>query len=182
MTRIVSQTLATALGVTILAVAVGAGTGAAAPGPIASPAVVQSVLDCRKVADNAERLACFDKATATMEHATASGDLVSIDREQRRAARRQAFGFALPSLSFLDRGEKTEEADNLTAIVAAADEDPFGKWVVRLDGGAVWTQIDVSPLARRPHKGSVVKISKGALGGFFMTIDGEGAGKARRVS
>ena len=184
MPRTISLTFTAALGAATLVAVFAAmvGVGAAAAPPAASPAVIQGVLDCRKLADNAERLACFDKTTAAMEHATASGDLVALDREQRRAARRQAFGFVLPSLSFLDRGEKTEEADNLIATVAAADEDPFGKWVVRLDDGAVWTQIEGSPLARRPHKGSVVKISKGALGGFFMTIDGEGAGKARRVS
>ena len=75
-----------------------------------SAAVIKNLLDCRALPDNAERLACYDKAAAAVENATKSGDLVAIDREQRRAARRQAFGFNLPTLSFLDRGETAGEA------------------------------------------------------------------------
>jgi hypothetical protein len=148
---------------------------------IGEPAVVQHLLDCRKLAGDAERLACYDKAAAAMASATASGDLVSIDREQRRAARRQAFGFTLPSLGFLDRGEKEGEADRVTATIAEASQDPYGKWVIKLDDGALWTQTEPDPLGRRPHKGSTVVISKGMMGAFFMTIDGQGAGKAKRI-
>ena len=159
-----------------------AGGAVAAPKPVASPAVVQGLLDCRNVADNAARLACYDKAAAAMESATASGDLVAIDREQRRAARRQAFGFSLPTLSFLDRGEKGGEADRITATLASASQDPYGKWVVRLDDGAVWAQVEPETLARRPRPGATVVISRGLMGSFFMTIDGQPAGKAKRQS
>jgi hypothetical protein len=152
----------------------------AAPKPMGEPPVVQSLLDCRKLTDSTARLACYDKATDAIQSATASGDLVSIDREQRKAARRQAFGFTLPTLSFLDRGEK--EADRLSATVADASQDPYGKWIIRLDDGAVWMQTEPDTLARPPHKGSKVNISKGMMGGFFMTIDGEAAGKATRQS
>ncbi len=148
----------------------------------ASPAVVESLLDCRKVADNAERLACYDKAVADVAQATASGDLVSIDREQRRKARRQAFGFTLPTLAFLERGEKVEEANHLAATAADAGRNALGEWVITLDDGAVWVQVEAAELGRRPHKGSKVLISKGVLGAFFMTIDGEGAGKVKRQS
>ena len=117
-----------------------------------------------------------------MDSATSSGDLVAIDREQRKAARRQAFGFTLPTLGFLDHGEKGEGADRITATVAEAHEDATGRWVVRLEDGAVWVQTEASMLGRTPRKGSTAVISKGALGSFFMTIDGQGAGKAKRES
>jgi hypothetical protein len=148
----------------------------------ANPKVIQSLLDCRRLADNAERLACYDRAAAEVQSATSSGDLVTIDREQRRAARRQAFGFTLPSLAFLERGEKVGEVNRLTASVAEATQDPYGKWIIRLDDGAVWRQTEPEVLARRPRKGSAVVLSRGALGGYFMTIDGQGAGKAKRES
>ena len=155
--------------------------GAAPRPPQASPQVVQSLLDCRKVTDDAARLACYDKAAAAMESATTSGDLVAIDREQRKAARRQAFGFTLPTLGFLDQGEKGEGADRITATVAEAHEDGTGHWVVQLDDGAVWVQTESEMLGRAPRKGSKVLITKGVLGAFFMTIDGQGAGRAKRV-
>lgn len=147
-----------------------------------SPPVVESLLDCRKLAADTERLACYDKAVAAVAQATATGDLVAIDREQRRKARRQAFGFTLPSLAFLERGEKVEEANHLAATAADAGRNALGQWVITLDDGAVWVQVEASELGRRPHKGSKVMISKGVLGAFFMTIDGEGAGKVKRQS
>jgi hypothetical protein len=158
------------------------GGGARPAPPIANPAVIQGLLKCRALTDSAERLSCFDKAAATIESATANGDLVAIDREQRRAARRQAFGFALPSLSFLERGDKPEETSRITAVVTSANINSNGQWVVQLEDGAVWRQTEGGELGRPPRKGSKVVISRGALGGFFMTIDGQGAGKAKRES
>ena len=77
----------------------------AANAPSTGAPTVQAVLDCRKVQEPTERLACYDKAVSAMEQAQTTGDLVTVDREQRRAARHQAFGLMLPTLSFLDRGE-----------------------------------------------------------------------------
>lgn len=156
-------------------------TGVAA-GPATNRApVVQSVLACRAVADGAARLACYDKAVADMGDAEAKGDLVTIDREQRRAARRQAFGLSLPSLAFLDRGEKAEEVDNMTAAVTGVSRTPDGKWVITVEGGAVWRQIDENELSNNPHAGSTARIRKGALGSFFMNIDREQAIRVHRI-
>jgi hypothetical protein len=149
--------------------------GVALAGPVTpgrAPAV-QAVLDCRKIADSGERLACYDKAANAMEKAEATGDLVSVDREQRRAARHQAFGLPLPTLSFLDRGEKPEEVDRIIATVASASQDAYGKWTLHLDDGAVWRQIDDNALDRPPHRGSSVEIRRGLLGSFTVKIDGQ---------
>jgi hypothetical protein len=163
-----------------LAVIVAAGAAAAAvQGP--APAL-QSVLDCRKITDGPDRLACFDKAVAAMEQAEASGDLVTVDREQRRTARHQAFGLALPSLAFLDRGEKPDEVNHITDKVASASQDPYGKWTLRLDTGAVWRQIDDNEVVRPPHAGSTVEIRRGVLGSFTIKVDGQFPFKASRVS
>src|SRR5437764_11986088 len=80
--------------------AAGVAWGAKQPLPPTAPAV-QNVLNCRQIADDKERLACFDKTVAGMATAETTGDLVAIDKAQRRAARRQAFGLPLPSLGFL---------------------------------------------------------------------------------
>lgn len=165
-------------GVTLAAIcAVGAPAVAATP---ARPPAVQGVLDCRGIEDGVRRLACYDKAVAAMDQAEASGDLVTVDREQRQAARRQAFGFVLPSLAFLDRGEKAEEVDTMTAKVRSASQDPFGKWTIQLDDGAVWRQIDDNALDRPPHAGSTAEIRRAALGSFRMKLDGQFPIRVRR--
>ena len=152
-----------------------------AASPKSAPAV-QNVLDCRKILEGSDRLACYDKAVAAMEQAETSGDLVSVDREQRRAARHQAFGLTLPTLSFLDRGEKPEEVDRITARVVAASQSGYGKWTIRLEDGAVWRQIDDNSLDRPPHAGSTAEIRRGVLGSFTMKIDGQFPIKVHRDS
>lgn len=156
-----------------------AGAAMAAGAPTRAP-VVQTVLDCRKVEDGVQRLACYDKAVDGMAQAEAKGDLVTVDREQRRAVRRQAFGLNLPSLAFFDRGEKSGEADRISAKVASASRNAGGKWVIRLDDGAVWRQIDDNDLYRTPHAGSTANIRRAALGSFFMNLDGQQAIRVHR--
>jgi hypothetical protein len=156
-------------------------SGAPAAPPGRAPAV-QGVLDCRKIEDGAQRLACFDKAVAAMEQAEATGDLVTVDREQRRAARHQAFGLPLPTLSFLDRGEKPEEVNRIIAKIASASQNPYGRWTIRLDDGAVWRQIDDNALDRPPHAGSIAEVRRGVLGSFTMKVDGQFPMKVHRDS
>jgi hypothetical protein len=152
----------------------------AAPSPSAPAPAVQAVIACRSIAEDAQRLACFDKAVAAMGEAQTKGDLVTLDREQRRTVRRQAFGLSLPAFTLFDKGEKPEETDKLTATVDSARRDANGRWILRLEDGAVWVQIDDNELGRPPRKGSTVVISKGVLGSYFLKVDGQQALRARR--
>jgi hypothetical protein len=153
---------------------------AAAPPP--SAASVKAVTDCRALTDPTARLACFDKTVAAMAQAESTGDLMTIDREQRRAVRKQAFGLTLPTLEIFNRGEKPEEANRITATAAQAHRDQNGRWVIVLDDGAIWLQTDDYELNRDPKAGSTIVISKGMAGSFFMKVDGQQAVRARRVS
>ena len=143
-------------------------------------AAVSAVLDCRAIADPAQRLACFDKTVGDMAKAETSGELLTLDREQRRSVRRQAFGLNLPSLTIFDRGEKGEDADRLTAKVVSAHKLGDGKWLIQLEGGAIWRQTDDQELLKEPHNGSTAVIKRGTLGSFFMKIDGDSAFRAHR--
>jgi hypothetical protein len=147
--------------------------------PVVAPAV-QAVVDCRKLTDDGQRLACYDKAVSAMTDAQAKGDLVTIDREQRQAVRRQAFGLTLPTLDFLDRGEKPEQVNRLTDTVASVSKTVEGRWVMRMQDGAIWRQTDDAELSRDPHVGSQVVIKKAALGSFMIDIDGQPGIRAHR--
>lgn len=157
------------------------GAGFSAASKVATPAAaVQQVLDCRKLTDTEQRLACYDKAVDGMAQAQAKGDLVTVDRQQRQALHHQAFGFSLPALSFFTGGDKSEEVNEITAKVASATLDPTGKWVIRLDDGAQWRQIDDTTLEPDPRAGAAVNIKKGIAGGYFMKIGRQAAFRARR--
>jgi hypothetical protein len=162
-------------------IAAGAAWAAKPPPPATAPAV-QNVLNCRSITDDTQRLACFDKSVAAMANAQKTGDLLAIDKAQRRAARHQVFGLPLTTLGFLDSGEKPEEINRITAKVKSASQIAGGKWVIKLDDGAVWRQIDDQELPDGAHPGSTVVISRGTMGSFFVKVDGQQAIKMHRDS
>jgi len=167
----------------LAASALGLPSLAAPPAPVkpeGRASELQRLIDCRKIADNTARLACFDAAAAAMDQAEAKGDIVVVNREQARKVRRQAFGFTLPSLSLFDRGEKPEELDNVAGVVAAARQNGAGKWVVRLEDGAVWTQVDSNELPTDPKVGDAVTIHKAALGSYMLILPHHHSFRAHR--
>ena len=144
-------------------------------------ALVQKLADCRKVADDATRLACFDGAAAALEQAEAKGDIVVVDRAQAQQVRRQAFGFRLPSLSVFDRGDKPEEVDSIESRIVSARTEPTGKWVLKLEDGSTWTQIDVDSPSIKPKAGMPARVRKATMGSFLLSVDGQRAFRARRT-
>jgi hypothetical protein len=142
--------------------------------------VVKQLSACRGVADASERLACFDKAAAALDTAEASGEVVVVDRAQARAARRQAFGFNLPTLAIFDKAATQEELNTVTAMIAGAYRGAGGRWVMQLDDGATWLQTDDAELSREPRPGSAVRIKRATFGSYMMNIDGQPSIRVRR--
>ncbi len=143
-------------------------------------AAFQAVLGCRATTDAAARLACFDAAASSLDQAETKGDIVVIDREQATTARKQAFGFELPSLDIFDKVMPKEELDKVTVTLKEAYRGSDGKWIMVLEDGGVWRQIDAESPFNAPRAGSTVKIRRAALGSFFLNIDGQTAIRAQR--
>lgn len=178
MTQFPTRLKLAAAGLTVLTLAGGA--MAAEPKAEARTAVFQNLIDCKAKRDAAERLACYDAAVLTLDVAEKKGDIVVVDREQARSARKQAFGFSLPSLAMFERGEKPEELDRVNTNVVRASRGADHRWTIELEGGAVWAQNDDEQLARAPKVGSKAEIRKASMG-YFMNLDGQRAVRARRV-
>lgn len=166
-----------------LAFALGAASLAhAADAPkAATPAVLKSLFDCRAIVADAERLACYDAAVGKVNAAEKTGEVIIVDRQEARAARRQAFGLDLSALSILDRSEEKTEIDRVLGEVASVRQGGDGRWTVVLTDGAVWKQVDDAALGKPPRKGSKVEVRKASMGSYFMNIDGQRAVRARRA-
>ena len=121
-------------------------------------------------------------AVAKMDKAETAGDIVVVDRQQVREAKREAFGFELPHFTLFDRGEKPETIDRVSAVAESAYVNSEGKWTVVLEDGAKWVQIDSENVEKAPRKGSKIEIRKASLGSYFLNIDGQRAIRARRVN
>lgn len=144
------------------------------------PAMLEALTRCRTIAAPTERLACYDNAAAAMDAAERAGDLVVVDREQVRESRRRLFGFSIPSVPLLERGETAEEIDNHSTSITSARQRPDGKWVLNLADGSVWEQIDNTYLTASTRPGTPVEIRRAALGSYFLSVDGARSMRARR--
>jgi hypothetical protein len=134
---------------------------------------LKAVLECRGVQDTAQRLACYDKAAEALDAAEASGNVVIVDRKQAEAARKQAFGLSLPTLAIFDRVAPKGDVNSIESTLASASATADGRWVLVLEDGASWRQIDDTEVYPEPHKGSKVRIRRASLGSYVMNIDGQ---------
>lgn len=140
---------------------------------------------CRAINGETERLACYDREVASLESALAAGDVVALDRNEVRTARRSLFGFAAPIVRiFSGREEPTTtekvDIDLLETTIKSARQLPRGRWRIELEDGAVWTQTDDRRLAIYPAPGQAVIIRKAALGSFLANIAGQVAIRVQR--
>lgn len=152
--------------------------------PPARPESFEALVRCRAIAEDAARLACFDTAAAALQAAQERRDVVVVDRQQVREGRRRLFGLALPRIPIFGGGDDDEpdadRVDTVEGVVASASQDGLGHWVVALQDGAVWVQVDNRPLALRPRPGQRVVINRGALGSFMMRVNNQPGLRVRR--
>lgn len=157
--------------------------GATPPAPPAkSVAALQS---CRTLPDAGARLACYDRAVDALSTATASGDVVIVERTEVRKARKGLFGFTLPRIDFLSgkAGNAEDAADEkeLNTAITAAREIGYGKWRFTVEGGAIWETVEASMRFNDPRPGRKVLIERGSLGGYFVTVEKGARVQAKRI-
>jgi hypothetical protein len=165
----------------LIVVAAAAAAKPAQPAPT-RPEAFEALVKCRAIAEDSARLRCFDQASAAMEQAAARRDLVIVDRAQVRQTRRTLFGLELPRLPFFGGGDddKAEEVTSIDGVVASAFQNGNGQWVVRLEDGGTWAQIDDKPIAIWPSRGNKVTVKRAAMGSYMMRINGQPGVRAKR--
>lgn len=139
----------------------------------------KALVDCRQIASDPERLACFDAAAAQLQRAEQAGDVVVFDRAEIQEARRAAFGF--DALDLFRRGDRAEAPlRNVVLEAKSARVGADGRWSLVTVDGQVWKQIDDEALPKRPKAGSKLEVRTAALGSYFMNVDGQRAIRVRR--
>jgi hypothetical protein len=128
---------------------------------------------CRKLGD-AERLACFDRVLA--QHDTASAPAPA--RPEAPAAAKPTFGE--------DRLPQSEtaakEPESMVAKVAAVRWNAFKHFTVTLDNGQVWRQLDSDTVTADLAAAATVKITRGFLSSYSLSIEGAwGTFKVKRI-
>lgn len=131
------------------------------------PEVFQAVVDCRKIAVEADRLACFDRTVAAMAVARDQKDLVVADRETLRETKKGLFGFTLPKLRLFG-GTEGEDIAQIETTISSVRSAKDGMAIFTLQDGARWKQTDGGQSWARV--GDKIVIGRGALGSYLAKI------------
>ena len=150
------------------------------PPQTGTPAMVQQLLDCRKVADSAQRLACYDKQAGVIGQAISTRELVVIDKARANQAKRSLFGFSVPNFGGLFGGGE-DDIKSIESTVTGFSYNPEGGYVLKLADGSVWSQVDDAMLGLPPRRGDKVVVTRGLMGSFYLTIGKQPGFKAKRV-
>lgn len=144
------------------------------------PEALTRVTNCRTVTAAEERLACYDREVAALQTAQSSGQIVAMDRQQVRRTRQSLFGLALPNLDvFGDHSD--DEAARIESTIRSATQNGAGKWIIELEDGARWVQVDSRDLSIYPRSGHNVRIRRASMGSYLANIAGQVAIRVRRI-
>ena len=146
------------------------------------PAQVTQLLDCRAVADSAERLACYDRTAAAIGDAVAKRDLVVFDRESVKKTKRGLFGFGIPNLGIFGDDNDEVEITQIDGEIVSTAFNADGGYIFRLADGSRWTQMDGKPIALPPQNGDKVVVKKGVLGSYILSVARQPGVKVKRVN
>lgn len=112
----------------------------------AQTGVQDKLKDCARIADGAQRLACFDALTLGLK----PGDDVS-------------FG-AAPAT-------KPVEPDRVSLAVSVLDKGADGKLRFTMENGQVWRQVDTTKLPNTSKGPWTAEIRKAAMGTFLLSLN-----------
>lgn len=165
----------------LLATGVAFGSPAAAQQSNADrPDLLAGLQSCSAIEDPARRLACFDRAAASLLAARDSGEVRVVDREEVQETRRSLFGFTLPKLGIFGAGDD-EQLDELESTITGVSRVGRNGYRIRIEEGSTW-QIDSAPSRlRTPKPGDAIVLKKASLNSFFIRIAGQIGVKGRRV-
>ncbi len=172
---------------TVLAAALLASAGAALakekPAAPASSPLVTAIDRCRKIPDPMQRLACYDSAANALVTAATSGEVSIVDRNDVRKVRHSLFGFSLPKVPFFSGDTTANEAqdklDSTITRVTALNNGYFQ--IVIADNNAIWITTDDYTNFDPPRVGQKIEIVRGALGSYFLRINGQNGVRGKRV-
>lgn len=144
--------------------------------------ILDGLKSCRRLSDDSERLACFDRQVAALVAASEAGDVRLVDREDVRRTRRQLFGFSVPDVGILEGDEKDREAtDTLTTTITSVRYRPRRRAEFTTAEGARWEIFKVPRRLADIEPGDEVEFKKASLGTFFIRINGQMGVKGKRI-
>lgn len=155
--------------------------GEAQAGPLSD-----ALAACRAIAADGERLACFDRAAAALLKAREAGEVVILDREGMRRAKRRVFGFQLPRLGLFGDGSDDDakgepEVKEIESALTRVNNIGNGLYALTLADGSQW-QTTEGRTGFFPKADQAIRIEAGILGSYNAKLGGSSRSvKVKRV-
>jgi len=147
------------------------------------PEAYRRLMECRALTDPARRLSCFDDSAAALEGATQRREIVISDKRALKQAKRGLFGFSAPVGRLMGFGGDSDDADQVAEVASTVLQARRAKdgWRLDLGDGSTWEQNDTRDFVLSPKSGDPVRITRGALGTYFLSVKSQRALRMRRV-
>ena len=145
--------------------------------------LVDALAQCQKIEAADQRLGCLDAAADAILKAREKREVVMIDRESVREAKRSLFGFSLPKIRLFGRGDGIEDAEpeveSIESTVTAVSRDRSTLSTFSLANGTQWRSTETMRV--QPKAGDAIRIDAGILGSYRASVRGISAGKVKRI-
>lgn len=171
--------LATAIVATCVFWAPPASAKKRAEGP--PPKQLTDLVNCRTVADNAARLACYDKAAGAIDTALSSNEIVAFDKKGVAEKKKGLFGFGISNLGIFGDDDDEVQVSEIEGVLAGVGHNRDGGLLFILKDNTQWSQIDTKTLAFDPDPGSKLIVKRAALGSYVLRVEGFPGVKVKRV-
>ena len=143
------------------------------------PPVFETVINCRTLVADSERLACYDRSVAALAVAREMEDIVVADRATIRETKRGLFGFGLPRLKLFG-GTEGEDVKEIEGVVSAIRTTQDGLAILTLVDGARWKQTDGATVFAK--SGEAIRIKRGTLGSYLASVGKSATFRVVRLS
>lgn len=133
---------------------------------------------CSDIADPNARLACFDKGIESLKQGEKSKEIVILDKTEVKAAKKAAFGFAMPKIKIFDDDDAKAKNNALeVTVLNIGRQGPYP--LIRTSEDQEWLVLEeeeIQLFTKPPYK---AKIKSASLGSFLLQF--EGRNKSYRV-
>lgn len=139
---------------------------------------------CVTVADDAARLACYDRAFGRTPAAKAAPSAQATapvgSTAPTATGSASEFGLSEAQRQAKDPARAASSPESISAKAISVRWRKYGEFVVTLDNGQVWEQLEPMPSAV-VKVGDSVTIKKGWLGSYMLVTAGRVGTKVRRI-
>jgi hypothetical protein len=168
--------------ITLVAAAVTTSASGAKDTQPPSP-LLSALQACHSIADAAQKLACFERASQALISAEENGEIAVVHQKQVQEVRRSLFGFSVPKFPFFSKkgNDADDEPREIISSLRSFNSIGNGRYRVGIaDASAIWETTE-SAMLRDPKPGDKVTIKGGVMGSYFMQIGTQRWVRARRV-